>query len=104
MRQQDLIQLLFRICTECFNLGSNFSELGSAFIVAQVLYLAEYVAHLVAGLVSHLIRDAADLILLFVDKLQFLLNFIAGDEADYSAAAKKAARSAWSSGATRSWG
>jgi hypothetical protein len=96
--------LLFRIRAECINLGSNFAELGSSFIVAEVLHLAEYIAHLFADLIAHLIGDGADLILLFVDELQFLLNFIAGNQADYSAAAKEAAWPAWASGTTRSWG
>src|SRR5882757_8580905 len=105
MRQQDLVQLFFRISIERFHLGSDFAEFSATLVIAQILHLCEHVAHLVASFVAHFVGDAADLIFLFVDELQFLLNLVASGKPDQSAAPKHsagAARPTWSSGAARS--
>src|SRR4051794_32592923 len=100
MRQQNLVELLFRICLQRFHLGANLAELGPTLFIAEVAHLPEDISHLIAHLSPHPIGDISNLVLLFVDELEFLLNFIAGDESHHSAAPEGPTRATRTSEAT----
>src|SRR3954467_2530475 len=100
MRQQYLFQLFVGLGTHCFDLGANLAKASPSLLITQVTGLREHAAQLVAKLVASFVGNRSYLVLLFVDKLKFLLNFIAYDQARHPAAAKKprsaeSPRSAW---------